>query len=88
MPLGNDPGAALSSRSEVDIGDVLDLAGPPVSAAEMIGHTVLITSRAGDLAAWKGLRGCAVELARDGRVVVDVAIGTVCCDASALELVS
>jgi hypothetical protein len=97
MLLGNEPGATLLSRSEFELdaqqelisrnGGIPGLAGPPVLAAEMIGHTVLITSKAGRLAPWKGLRGCAVDVARDGRIVVDVAIGTVCCDPSALELV-
>ncbi len=58
------------------------------TAAEFVGHEVRITSRARHLAAWTGLHGCAIALAPDGRVVVDIVLGRVSCDAGALDLVS
>lgn len=58
------------------------------TAAELIGHEVQITSRAQHLAAWTGLHGCAVAVAPDGRVVVDIVLGRVSCDVGALDLLS
>jgi hypothetical protein len=57
------------------------------TAAELVGHEVQITSRAHHLAAWTGLHGCAIALAPDGRVIVDIVLGRVFCDAAALDVV-
>lgn len=57
-----------------------------ITAAELVGHEVQITSRAQHLAEWRGLRGCAIALAPDGRVIVDIVLGRISCDADGLDL--
>ena len=58
------------------------------TAAELVGQKVRVTSRAHHLARWAGLHGCATAVAPDGRVVVDIVVGRVSCDAAALDVVS